>query len=157
MLSREEALKTIFDLHGEDAIYVTNTGYMSRAVYAMYPDNDNILYMQGSMGLSPCIALGVALNSFKTVVALVGDGSLLMHLGATHTLRDEAPSNLFVYVLDNRSHESVGGYRCAPLEEEYPGITKIFSITKGDKKDRVGIDCKTNLQQIKERLKHKYE
>jgi hypothetical protein len=60
-------------------------------------------------------------------------------------------------VLDNRSHESVGGYRCAALEKEYPGITKIFSITKGDKKDRVGIDCKTNLKQVSERLKHKYE
>jgi phosphonopyruvate decarboxylase len=110
MLNREEAIDKVFSIHGDDAVYITNTGYLSRAVYAMYPDNNNILYMQGSMGLSPCIGLGLALNTNKVVVALIGDGSLLMHLGATHTLRDEAPDNLFVYVFDNGLHESVGGY-----------------------------------------------
>ena len=149
MLNREEAIDKVFSIHGDDAVYITNTGYLSRAVYAMYPDNNNILYMQGSMGLSPCIGLGLALNTDKVVVALIGDGSLLMHLGATHTLRDEAPDNLFVYVFDNGLHESVGGYKCAKLEDNYPGITKIFKIAKGDKKDRVGINCETNLQLVR--------
>ena len=32
MLSRKEAINKIFDKHGNDTIYVTNTGYISRAV-----------------------------------------------------------------------------------------------------------------------------
>ena len=45
MLSRKEAINKIFDRHGDDSIYVTNTGYISRAVYNEYPDNKNIFYM----------------------------------------------------------------------------------------------------------------
>ena len=105
---KEEVLQEVFDRHGQDAIYITNTGYLSRDVYAQFSENKNIFYMQGSMGLSPAIALGIAMNTTKDVVAFVGDGSLLMHLGITHTIRDQNLNNLFVYVIDNQSHESVG-------------------------------------------------
>ena len=54
MLSRREAINKIFDSH-PDAVFITNTGYISRAVYSEYPNNKNIFYMQGSMGLAPCI------------------------------------------------------------------------------------------------------
>jgi len=149
MKSRSEAIKEIFDAHGDESVYVTNTGFLSRAIYDMYPNNNNILYMQGSMGLSPAIALGIAKNTEKDVVAFVGDGSLLMHLGITHTIRDENLDNLFVYVLDNQSHESVGDYKCSNLEKTYPGITKIVKITKDGKLPRVGVSCEKNLSQVK--------
>ena len=151
MLSRKQAINNIFDKHG-DAIYVTNTGYISRAVYNEYPDNKNIFYMQGSMGLAPCIGLGMAMNTDKDVVVLSGDGALLMHLGITHTIRDEDLDNLFVYVLDNGCHESVGGYGCSYLATNgyYPGITEIIQINNDGKTDRVELDCETNTKQIKE-------
>ena len=71
MLSRKDAINKIFDRHGDDAIYVTNTGYISRAVYNEYPDNKNIFYMQGSMGMAPCIGLGMATSSDKEIVVLI--------------------------------------------------------------------------------------
>jgi hypothetical protein len=37
MLSRKEAIHKIFKQHGPDALYVTNTGYISRAVYKEFP------------------------------------------------------------------------------------------------------------------------
>ena len=150
MLSRKEAISNIFDRHGDNAVYITNTGYISRAVYNEYPDNKNIFYMQGSMGMAPCIGLGMALNSDKDVVVLSGDGALLMHLGITHTISDENLSNLYVYVLDNGCHESVGGYACSELEDTYSGITDIIEISNDGKSDRVGLDCVTNTNQIKE-------
>ena len=150
MLSRSEAIKKIFDKHGNDCLYVTNTGYNSRAVYELYPNNKNILYMQGSMGLSPAIGLGLALSSEKDVVVFVGDGSLLMHLGITHTLRDNDLKNLFVYVLDNGCHESVGQYKCSSLEQSYPGITEIIKISCDGKTPRVGLTCEENIKNIKE-------
>ena len=149
MLSRKEAINKIFDKHG-DSIYVTNTGYISRAVYNEYPNNKNIFYMQGSMGLAPCIGLGMAINTDKDVVVLSGDGALLMHLGITHTIRDENLNNLFVYVLDNGCHESVGEYKCSYLEDWYSGITEIVQISNDGKTDRVNLDCETNTKQIKE-------
>ena len=139
MLNRKEAITSIFGIHGKNALYVTNTGYISRAVYNEYPLNNNILYMQGSMGIAPCIGLGIALNTKKDVVVLSGDGALLMHLGITHTIRDYNLSNLFVYVLDNGCHESVGAYECSKLENTYPGINKIYKISNDGKLPRVGI------------------
>jgi phosphonopyruvate decarboxylase len=117
MLSRKEAIHKIFKTHGANSLYVTNTGYISRAVYNEFPSFPNILYMQGSMGIAPCIGSRHCFKyKEKDVVVLSGDGALLMHLGITHTIRDYNLSNLFVYVLDNGCHESVGGYKCSPLE-----------------------------------------
>ena len=87
MLSRQDVIKDIFHWHGQDSIYVTNTGFISRDVYNLFPNNKNIFYMQGSMGLAPCIGLGIAANSQKDVVVISGDASLLMHLGITHTIK----------------------------------------------------------------------
>jgi len=144
MLSRKEAIHKIFKIHETSSLYITNTGYISRAVYHEFPSFSNILYMQGSMGLAPCIGLGIALNTNKDVVVLSGDGALLMHLGITHTIRDYNLPNLFVYALDNGCHESVGSYKCSLLEDNYLGINKIYKISNDGKLPRVGIDFKTN-------------
>tara|TARA_R100000664_G_C2687294_1_gene92828 strand:+ start:99 stop:575 length:477 start_codon:yes stop_codon:yes gene_type:complete len=157
MLSRESALEEIFSRHGSDAVYITNTGYISRAIFDLYPESDNIFYMQGSMGLSPAIGLGVALCTEKDVVAISGDGSLLMHLGITHNIRDyqtEGRNNLYVYVLDNGCHESVGAYKAPTLEREYPGVAHIYKISTDGKKERVGIKCKENSKAVQEFIKN---
>lgn len=149
MLSRKETISKIFKTHGDEALYITNTGYISRAVYNQFPSLSNILYMQGSMGIAPCIGLGIALNTKKNVVVLSGDGALLMHLGITHTIRDYNLKNLFVYVLDNGCHESVGGYNCSNLEDKYPGVNEIFKITNDGKLPRVGINSIKNKKMFK--------
>ena len=104
--------------------------------------------MQGSMGLSPCIGLGIAANSQKDVVVISGDASLLMHLGITHTIRDYNLYNLFIYVLDNGCHESVGAYKCSNLENTYPGINKIYKISNDGKLPRVGISSIENKKRF---------
>ena len=128
MLSRKEAILDIFSTHGENSIYIASTGYISRAVYEIFPSAKNIFYMQGSMGLSPAIGLGLASLTEKNIVVISGDASLLMHLGITHTIRDANLPNLFTYILDNGCHESVGSYECSPLEKTYVGIDKIYQI-----------------------------
>ena len=156
MLSREKAIREIFHRHGEDALYVTTTGYISRAIYNFYPKNKNIFYMQGSMGLSPAIAIGLALNSSRVIISINGDASLLMHLGITHTLRDLDIDNLYVYVLDNGCHESVGGQKCSPLEDSYPGITKIYKVNKEGKTGRVNIDPIVNKKEFMSQIEGRY-
>lgn len=149
---RKDAIKYIYKKHGDDAIYIASTGYISRAVFSEYPNNKNIFYMQGSMGLSPCIGLGLALNTNKSVVVLTGDASLLMHLGITHTIRDENLKNLFIYVLDNECHESVGSFPASKLEKNYVGITEIIKISKDGQSPRIELSCEDIVKNIMELL-----
>lgn len=67
-------------------------------------------YMLGSMGLAFPIALGVALaQPERRVIALEGDGSLLMQLGCLATIAMLAPSNLTLLVMDNGIYQITGG------------------------------------------------
>jgi thiamine pyrophosphate-dependent acetolactate synthase large subunit-like protein len=66
-------------------------------------------YMLGSMGLAFPIALGVALaQPTRRVVALEGDGSLLMQLGSLSTIATLAPENLTLIVMDNGIYQITG-------------------------------------------------
>ncbi len=66
-------------------------------------------YMLGSMGLTIPIALGVAIAQPKRhVVALEGDGSLLMQLGCLTTVAMQAPKNLTIVVWDNGIYQITG-------------------------------------------------
>ena len=67
-------------------------------------------YMLGSMGLAIPIALGVAIAQPKRhVIALEGDGSLLMQLGCLSTVAMRAPRNLTMVVWDNGIYQITGG------------------------------------------------
>lgn len=149
MLSRSQAIQNIFKQHGEQAIYISNTGYLSRAVHSEFPDAHNIFYMQGSMGLAPCIGLGLAKNTDKDVVVLSGDGALLMHYGIVFNIDEANLKNLHVYVLDNGCHESVGSYKCSKLPTNISGINKIIKISCDGKVDRVKWGCQENTNNIK--------
>ena len=66
-------------------------------------------YMLGSMGLAFPIALGVALaQPNRRVIALEGDGSLLMQLGCLTTIATLAPKNLTLVVMDNGIYQITG-------------------------------------------------
>ena len=66
-------------------------------------------YMLGSMGLTIPIALGVAIaQPRRHVVALEGDGSLLMQLGCLATVAERAPKNLTIVVWDNGIYQITG-------------------------------------------------
>jgi thiamine pyrophosphate-dependent acetolactate synthase large subunit-like protein len=67
-------------------------------------------YMLGSMGLAIPIALGVAIaQPGRHVIALEGDGSLLMQLGCLATVAEQAPKNLTIVVWDNGIYQITGG------------------------------------------------
>ncbi len=74
-------------------------------------------YMLGSMGLAVPIALGVAIAQPKRhVVALEGDGSLLMQLGCLATVAARAPENLTIVVWDNGIYQITGAQRTASAD-----------------------------------------
>jgi thiamine pyrophosphate-dependent acetolactate synthase large subunit-like protein len=84
-------------------------------------------YMLGSMGLAVPIALGVALaQPQRGVIALEGDGSLLMSLGCLATIATVAPRNLTVIVWDNGIYQITGRQPTATSH-----ATDIVAVARG--------------------------
>lgn len=112
-LGREQALSVILASLDKSDIVVSTTGKTSREVFEIrqsrqQPANDFLTV--GGMGHTSSIAMGVALTKpERRVVAIDGDGSMLMHMGALPIIGCHGPTNLFHIVLNNQSHESVGG------------------------------------------------
>lgn len=110
---REKAIEEIVKVTGEDIIVCT-TGKASRELFEIrernhQPHKYDFLTV-GSMGHSSSIALGIALYKPKTKVWCVdGDGALLMHMGSMALIGSNAPKNMVHIVLNNESHETVGG------------------------------------------------
>ena len=90
---------------------ISTTGYISRELFGQSSNRQkkNNFYVVGGMGHCSMIALGYSLFSNKKVICLDGDGSMLMHLGALFTLGQNSKKNLKYILLNNNSHESVGG------------------------------------------------
>ena len=67
-------------------------------------------YMLGTMGLAVPIALGVAIaQPQRRVIALEGDGSILMQLGSLATVAARAQKNLAIVIMDNGTYQITGG------------------------------------------------
>jgi phosphonopyruvate decarboxylase len=72
-------------------------------------DSPEYLYSWGGMGLAVPTALGLALAQPKRrVLALTGDGEMLMGIGSLGVVAAEAPANLAILVLDNESFGETG-------------------------------------------------
>lgn len=87
---------------------ISGAGIISRELYN-YWDRPNNLYIQGAMGLSASVALGIGLSKpNKQIVVLDGDGGTLMRLGVLATI-GKTQSRILHIVLDNECHLSTGG------------------------------------------------
>jgi thiamine pyrophosphate-dependent acetolactate synthase large subunit-like protein len=74
-------------------------------------------YMLGSMGLACPIALGVALaQPRRRVIALEGDGSILMQLGSLATIAGRRQRNLTIVIMDNGTYQITGGQAAATAD-----------------------------------------
>jgi thiamine pyrophosphate-dependent acetolactate synthase large subunit-like protein len=89
-------------------------------------------YMLGSMGLAIPIALGAAIaQPQRHVVALEGDGSLLMMLGCLATVAARTPKNLTMVVWDNGMYQITGSQPTASAAKaDLVGIARASGIEK---------------------------
>jgi thiamine pyrophosphate-dependent acetolactate synthase large subunit-like protein len=84
-------------------------------------------YMLGSMGLAVPIALGVAIaQPERGVIALEGDGSILMALGCLTTVATVRPRNLTIVIMDNGLYQITGKQTTATGNS-----TDIVAVAKG--------------------------
>jgi phosphonopyruvate decarboxylase len=126
-LTREEGLKTVLAFIPDDAVVVSTTGKASRELHEMrigcgrQPSRDFLTV--GSMGHALQIASGVALaKPGKTVVCIDGDGALIMHMGGMTT--SAILPNLLHVVMNNGSHESVGGQPTMGFTIDMPALAR---------------------------------
>lgn len=112
-LTRWDAITLIAQFFGKEAFFFTTTGKTSRELYLWRDqtdrDHSHDFLNVGGMGWVSSLAFGCSLGSRKRIVILDGDGSLLMHMGNIATIGHYRPPNLIHFVLDNQSHDSVGG------------------------------------------------
>lgn len=139
----EELLKNI-----RNTKIISSTGYISRELFRLSSNiqRKNNFYVVGGMGHCSMIALGYSLFSKKKVICLDGDGSMLMHLGSVFTIGQKSKNNLKYILLNNNSHESVGGQKTCLSSINLEKIIKEFKFEKyyliKNKKD---LNSKLNL------------
>ena len=108
VLNRAELTKRLVAKLTREEAVIAGIGNTNFDLYAAGHRAQNF-YMLGSMGLAFPIALGVALAQPKRrVIALEGDGSLLMQLGCLSTIATLAPENLTMVVMDNGIYQITG-------------------------------------------------
>lgn len=112
-LSRENAIKILVDLTDPLDALIATTGKSGRELFEIRVNQQQPLadfLTVGGMGHASSIALGVALQQPKRrIICLDGDGALLMHMGGLAVIGDHKPKNLIHVLLNNESHDSVGG------------------------------------------------
>ena len=125
-MTREKAIGCILDEAGED-IFVSTTGKTSREVFetreARGEGHGNDFLTVGSMGHASMIALGIALEKENVRVWCIdGDGAAMMHLGSMRALARGGTSNVIHVIVNNGSHESVGGMPIAGGAADFAAI-----------------------------------
>ncbi|MFW6029187.1 MAG: phosphonopyruvate decarboxylase [Halanaerobiales bacterium] len=112
-LTRENAIEIVLSKL-KDEILISTTGKSSREVFEIRQklshSHEKDFLVVGSMGHASQIALAIANKKpNKNVLCLDGDGSLIMHLGGLATIGFLKPNNFKHIIINNGSHDSVGG------------------------------------------------
>jgi thiamine pyrophosphate-dependent acetolactate synthase large subunit-like protein len=95
-----------------DALVVSSAGAMTLEWNSLRPSDGN--FRVRTLGLCSSIALGMALGlPHRKVIALDGDGSLLMNLCSLPTIARMNPKNLLHIVFDNEVYEASGQKKTA--------------------------------------------
>ena len=133
VMSRLELTKRLVAKLKHDEAVIGGIGNTNFDLWATGRRPQNF-YMFGSMGLAVPIALGVALaQPQRRVIALEGDGSLLMQLGCLTTVGMLKPKNLTIVVMDNGMYQITGAQPTASAQvADFVGIARGCGIANAD-------------------------
>jgi phosphonopyruvate decarboxylase len=97
--------------HRGDGLVVPGLGSATWDLFAAGDQPEN-LYSWGGMGLAVPTALGLAMaQPRRRVLAMTGDGEMMMGIGSLAVVADQAPANLAILVLDNERFSETGRQR----------------------------------------------
>ena len=106
-MKHADCMKVVSDLVGPDVLTVTNLSTNARLWAVLRGERPSFYGL--NMGLCLPFAVGLALAFPKRkVLALDGDGSLMIETSALITAADVSPPNLLAVVFDNGNYTSMG-------------------------------------------------
>ena len=106
-LDRREVVARILAARGETLV-VTGLGSTTWDAAAA-GDHPNNFYLWGGMGGAAMVGLGLAnAQPGRRVLAITGDGEMLMGLAGLATIGVSGPSNLAIVVIDNERYGETG-------------------------------------------------
>jgi thiamine pyrophosphate-dependent acetolactate synthase large subunit-like protein len=126
-----------------DALFVSSLGTATSALRLASDDGPH-LYLGGAMGCGLAAALGVAdVRPGRSVIAVVGDGDLLMGASSLWTLAGLRPENLLVLVLDDGRYSITGGQELVAggafrdVVPAFPGLATAIAEDPGAVADAI--------------------
>ena len=131
-LNREDAIKYIVNKLDSEDIVVSTTGKASRELFEYREEigqtHERDFLTVGGMGHANQIALGIAINKpDRKIFCIDGDGAVLMHTGAVSTIGDIAPKNFRHIIINNGSHDSVGGQSTVGFKINFSKVFEGFN------------------------------
>ena len=144
-MKRYECLEILASMIAPDDIIVANVGNTSLELHSVRPSQANLYNV--NLGQCTPVALGLALGlPNRRVLALDGDGNLLMNLASLADAAYHKPKNLHIIIFDNEAYESPGGLPSATARganlakiADGSGITEAATATNTE-------DFRKNLQ-----------
>ena len=121
-----------------DELVVTSIGRVRLDWERLTEPRDANLY-EIYMGGATSVALGMAVSlPHRKVIALDGDGGILMDLGILMAIGQQNPSNLIVIIGDNRAYEKAGCVPTFTADEKVSletvargaGIPNVWTVTE---------------------------
>ena len=127
-ISRKNLLIDLLKLVKKNSKIISTTGYTSRELMQIRKEmnlkNGKDFYMVGGMGHSMSVAIGMNLQTQKQIICIDGDGSMLMHLGSLFTGGFNKKINIKYILLNNNSHQSVGGQKTNADKIDFKYLSK---------------------------------
>jgi sulfopyruvate decarboxylase subunit beta len=132
----------------KDALVVSSAGAMTLEWNALRPGDGN--FRVRTLGLCSSIALGMALGlPHRKIIALDGDGSLLMNLCSLPTIARMQPTNLMHIVFDNEVYEASGSKKTATAcGTDLVGVARAAGIKNSGWTNNLSDFCRAILASI---------
>lgn len=141
-MRRIEALEALLPSTADVPVVVTCAA--TTRELAGIADRPNNFYLLDSMGLAVSVATGLAIGLQRTqiprVVALEGDGSLLMNPNALVTLGFLEPEKLVVVLLDNGVYGSTADVPTYTAKVDLAAVARALGAVVADVADRRALE-----------------
>jgi phosphonopyruvate decarboxylase len=134
MLNRETVIKELIAALQGDETVVCTTGKTGREFneqnLAAEKKISRFFLNTGAMGHAGHIALGLTLSKDQKTILLDGDGAFMMHMGGLPAIARLAGNDLIHILINNGSHESVGGQPTHAFSIDCCGIAESCGYKK---------------------------
>jgi thiamine pyrophosphate-dependent acetolactate synthase large subunit-like protein len=124
-----EALEVLHEYRGQRIVITTMA---SIGIWHGMSDGAlDFAYVPSAMGQASSLALGLAMSQpHRGVIAIIGDGSMLMNLGSLVTLARN-PAEVFLIIVENGMYEVTGGQPTAGKDRvEFASLARAAGISR---------------------------